>query len=291
VVTQRAALKDAVKRLKDAGIEMPVLDARLLVEHALATDWATLFTGPDRDLSAEEAGTVESHLQRRLAREPVSRIVGKRGFWKFDLAISPDTLDPRPDTETLIMAVLKLVPDPAAPLSILDLGTGSGAILLALLNELPHATGLGIDVLPGAVATASANALAVGLHDRADFRNQDWNQTIERQFDIVVSNPPYIPAGNIPGLAAEVRNYDPHAALNGGPDGLDAYRAIAALLPGIARPGGLVALEIGQGQADTVEAIFADADCAGFRRWQDLAQIDRAVTCHTRVRPHNGVAV
>jgi release factor glutamine methyltransferase len=276
--TQRAALKDAVRRLKEGGIDMPVLDARLLVEHALQTDWATLFTGPDRALTPGEAASIEALLRRRLAREPIARIVGKRGFWKFDLAISPATLDPRPDTETLVMAVLKLLPDPSRPLSILDLGAGSGAILLALLHELPHATGLGIDIAEEATATASANALALGLHTRADFRAQDWNAGLAGQYDIVVSNPPYIPAGDIPGLAPEVREYDPHAALNGGADGLDAYRALARLSPPVLKPGGLMALEIGQGQAQAVEGIFAAAGFGPFTRWKDLAGIERVLT-------------
>ena len=163
--TQRSTLKEAVKRLKDGGVDMPVLDARLLLQFALGVDWAGLFTGPDRELSPEELRRIEKLIQRRLAREPISRIVGRRGFWKFDLQISPATLDPRPDTETLIMSVLKLLPDLSEPLSILDLGTGSGAILLSLLSELPQATGTGVDISDEAVATA--------LRQRAGKRDAD----------------------------------------------------------------------------------------------------------------------
>jgi release factor glutamine methyltransferase len=277
VTTQRAALKDTVKRLKDGNIDMPVLDARLLLQFALGVDWAALFTGPDRDLTNEEETHIESLVQRRLGREPISRIVGRRGFWKFDLAISPETLDPRPDTETLIMAVLKLA-DHAAPLSILDLGTGSGAILLALLNELPHAKGVGVDISSEAIATASANALELGLHTRSDFLTRDWADGVPGQFDIVVSNPPYIPAAQIATLAPEVKDYDPHAALNGGADGLDAYRSIVALLPQVLKPGGLVAFEIGFGQAGAVEALLAGAGFGGFQRYNDLGGIERVIT-------------
>ncbi len=277
MTTQRAALKDTVKRLKDGNIDMPVLDARLLLQFALGVDWAALFTGPDRDLTNEEETHIESLVQRRLGREPISRIVGRRGFWKFDLAISPETLDPRPDTETLIMAVLKLA-DHAAPLSILDLGTGSGAILLALLNELPHAKGVGVDISSEAIATASANALELGLHTRSDFLTRDWADGVPGQFDIVVSNPPYIPAAQIATLAPEVKDYDPHAALNGGADGLDAYRSIVALLPQVLKPGGLVAFEIGFGQAGAVEALLAGAGFGGFQRYNDLGGIERVIT-------------
>ena len=220
----------------------------------------------------------ETLIQRRLAREPVSRITGHRAFWKQDLAISPATLDPRPDTETLVMAVLKLTPDVHAPRTILDLGTGSGAILLALLSEFPNAKGVGTDIAQEATATAAANALQLGLHHRADFATRDWNAGLTGTYDIVVSNPPYIPSDVIPTLEAEVKAYDPLAALDGGPDGLDAYRALAGHVPGVLRPSGLLALEVGIGQAGDVEALFAKAGFGGFRRWSDLGGIERVVT-------------
>ncbi len=248
--TQRSALKDTVRRLKEAGLETPVLDGRLLVEFALGIGWAELFTGDDRTLTKGEADKVEAAVQRRLAREPVSRIVGHRAFWKQDLAISPATLDPRPDTETLVMAVLKLTPDIHVPHTILDMGTGSG----------------------------EANALQLGLHHRADFTTRDWNEGIAGQYDIVVSNPPYIPTGDIPGLAAEVKDYEPLAALDGGPDGLAAYRVLADHTPAVLKPGGLLALEIGIGQADAVETIFAKGGFKEFRRWKDLGGVDRVIT-------------
>ncbi len=276
-ITQRGALKDAVKRLKDSGIDMPVLDARLLLQFALGVDWAALFTGPDRELTQFETDTIDALLRRRLTREPISRIVGRRGFWKFDLAISPSTLDPRPDTEALVMAVLKLVPDQHAPLSILDLGTGSGAIVLALLNEMPNAKGVGLDISEEATATAAANALELGMQERVDFLMRDWHDGVDGQFDIVVSNPPYIPAGDIAGLEPEVKDYDPHAALDGGLDGLDAYRALATLVPDVLKSGGLLALEVGIGQAEAVEQIFAAA-FTGFERWKDLGNVDRVIT-------------
>ncbi len=282
MITQRALLKETVKRLKDNGVDMPVLDARLLLQYALGIDWAALFTGPDRELSAEETRAIEALIGRRLAREPISRIVGRRGFWKFDLAVSPATLDPRPDTETLIVAVLKLLPDMAAPMTVLDLGTGSGAILLALLGELPGATGTGVDLSDEAVGTAYANALELGMQDRVEFIARDWNEVPLGRHDIVVSNPPYVRSGDIPHLAPEVKDFDPIAALDGGPDGLDAYRSLAALVPAVIAPGGLLALEIGAGQAEEVEAIFAAAGFGLFGRWKDLGGIERVVTARFR---------
>ena len=276
--TQRSALKNTVRRLKEAGLETPVLDGRLLVEFALGVGWAELFTGADRDLAEAEADKVEAVVRRRLAREPVSRIVGRRAFWKQDLALSPATLDPRPDTETLVMAVVKTMPDIHAPLTILDLGTGSGAILLALLGEFPNATGLGIDISGEAAATAAANALQLGLHRRAEFAARDWNDGLDGRYDIVVSNPPYIPSADILGLDPEVKDFDPLAALDGGADGLDAYRVLAKLVPAVLEPDGLLALEAGIGQADEIEALFAGSGLGQFRRWKDLGGIDRVLT-------------
>jgi release factor glutamine methyltransferase len=278
MTSQRAILKDSVRRLKEAGVDTPVLDARLLVEFGLGLDWAAMFTGPDRELTADEAEKVEALLQRRLSREPVSRIIGRRAFWKLELGIGPATLDPRPDTEALIMAVLRALPDQNAALSILDLGTGSGAILLALLGEYPHAKGLGVDISADAVDVASANALALGMPHRAEFLAQDWNQGLTGRYDMVVSNPPYIRSGDIPNLASEVKDYDPLAALDGGPDGLDAYRALAGIVPGLLAPAGMLALEVGKDQADEVQALFAAAGFGSFHRWTDLSGVERVIT-------------
>jgi release factor glutamine methyltransferase len=279
--TQRAAFKQAVARLKEAGGETPILDARLLIQHALGIEWNQLFTGPDRDLTPEEAQKIEAVIGERLAGKPVSRIIGQRGFWKADFAINEHVLDPRPDTETVIMAVTRLLPDLGAPLSILDLGTGSGAILLALLHEYPAASGSGVDISSEAIHIARHNAERLDMTGRANFAVRDWNDglaEIRGQFDVIVSNPPYIPSGDIPGLAPEVRQHDPLQALDGGPDGLTAYRALAKLIPGLLKPGGLVVLEMGIGQIEAVKKLFTDAGFGDFSSWKDLGGIDRALS-------------
>jgi release factor glutamine methyltransferase len=276
-MSQRQSLKDAVARLRAAGVDTPVLDARLLVQHALGADWNQLFIGPDRDLTGDERSELDRLLDRRAAREPVSRILGHRDFWSLNLLVGPDTLDPRPDTETIIDSALKLVPERDLAVRVLDLGTGTGAILLALLTELPNATGLGIDRAPGAVATATENAQRLGLDGRARFRNGDWGKGIEDRFDLIVSNPPYIRRGDIAGLAPEVRDFDPVLALDGGPDGLDAYRELAPDLERLLDPGGCAVLEVGQGQAPAVMRILEAVGLRSAGSARDLAGIERCV--------------
>ncbi|MDB5367297.1 MAG: protein-(glutamine-N5) methyltransferase, release factor-specific [Rhodospirillales bacterium] len=276
-MSQRQSLKDAVARLRAAGVETPVLDARLLVQHALGADWNQLFIGPDRDLTDDERSDLGRLLDRRAAREPVSRILGHREFWSLDLLVGPDTLDPRPDTETIIDSALKLVPSRDLQVRVLDLGTGTGAILLALLTELPNATGLGVDRAPGAVATATENAQRLGLDGRARFRNGDWGQGLEERFDLIVSNPPYIRRGDIAGLSPEVRDFDPVLALDGGPDGLEAYRALAPDLERLLDPGGCAVLEVGQGQAPAVMRILEAVGLRSAGSARDLSGIERCV--------------
>ena len=277
-ITQRTAFKNTVKRLQEAGGETPILDARLLIQHALGIEWHQLFTGPDRDLTPNETRQIEALVAARASGKPVSRLVGRRGFWKADFLINEHVLDPRADTETLIMAVTRLLPDLAAPLSILDLGTGSGAILLALLHEYPDATGIGIDLSSEAVKVARQNAELQDMTGRATIAVRDWQDGVEGQFDLVVSNPPYIPSADIAGLAPEVREHDPLTALDGGPDGLDAYRALTKLVPKVLKPGGLVAMEVGAGQAHQVQELFTAAGFGDFMLWKDLNDIDRVVS-------------
>lgn len=223
-----------------------------------------------------DAARLGAMLVRRLAREPLDRILGHRGFWTLDLKLSPDTLSPRPDTETLVSLARDRAPARPA-LRLLDLGTGTGAILLALLAELPGATGLGTDIAEGAVATARENAAAAGLAGRCTFAAGNWGEGLAGPFDIVVSNPPYIPAAEIAGLEPEVRLHDPLRALDGGPDGLDAYRSLVPQTLGLLAPDGLLVLEIGIGQERDVCGIAA---AAGFRHLEtraDLAGIARAL--------------
>lgn len=278
-VTLRQLRRAAEDRLRAAGVDTPELDARILIQSALGLDRSGLLTKAADPVSTAEAARAETLIKRREAREPVGRILGSRGFWTLDLAVSPATLEPRPDTEAVVEAVLAAVADRSARLRVFDLGTGTGCLVLALLAELPAATGLGIDISAEAVATARANAADNGLADRADFRTGNWGLGVTERFDIVVSNPPYIPTADIGGLSPEVRQYDPRAALDGGGDGLDAYRAIARQLPMLLAPGGIAALEVGVGQAEDVSTLLEDAGLRLTGVVQDFAGIDRCVRC------------
>jgi len=270
-------LDGAAARLRAAGVEGARRDARLLLAHALDLDPAQILAYPERPVSAAERARAAPLLARRAAREPVSRILGRREFWGLDFAVTADTLDPRPDSETLVRAVLdRLGPAPGAP-AILDLGTGTGCLLLALLSELPHARGLGIDVSPGAVAVARANAARLGLAGRSRVQVASWSDDLPGEWQVIVSNPPYIMERQIEDLAPEVALYEPRLALAAGSDGLAAYRS---LIPRVARmlaPGGLVALEVGAGQRDAVDSILDKAGLAPSGRMADLAGIERCV--------------
>ncbi|MCC6466907.1 MAG: peptide chain release factor N(5)-glutamine methyltransferase [Alphaproteobacteria bacterium] len=275
-MTIKEALAHAAKRLAAAGVEDARRNARLLLAAAMkAPPGAHL--ADDTIVDDDAAARFAAMIARREAREPVSRILGRRGFWTLDLAIGPDTLDPRPDSETVVEAVLARVADRRAKLRVLDLGTGSGCLLLALLAELPRATGLGVDRAPGAVAVARANAAAAQLGGRAEFAVGDWTRGLSGAFDIVVANPPYIPRAELAGLMPEVAGFDPRAALDGGVDGLEAYRAILADLKRVLAPGAIVALEIGAGQATAVKELVNHAGLSIMEVRQDLAGIDRCI--------------
>lgn len=280
--TVRTLRRLAEERLTAAGVDTPALDARLLLEHALGLDRSALVAGADDPVGEDAAARALELVRRREGREPVSRIVGERGFWSLDFTLAPDTLDPRPDTETVVEAVLDSLPDRAAPVRILDLGTGSGCILLSLLAELPAATGLGIDISAGAVAAATANAARNGLSGRARFQTGHWAGGLTERFDRVVSNPPYIPTATIAGLEPEVRLHDPMRALDGGGDGLDAYRALAAQVPGLLVPGGLAAFEVGAGQDGDVAALMTAAGLALEGIHRDLGGVARCVCVRKR---------
>jgi release factor glutamine methyltransferase len=264
-----------------AGIDTSALDARLLVGHALSLDHTALALQATRALTADERDAIAALAARRLQGEPVARILGCKEFWGLPFALSPATLVPRPDTETLVEAALAAIGEDGKqePLRIVDLGTGTGAILLALLHEWPNATGLGTDIDPEAIETARANAQALGLASRVQFRLADFSDDPGEVFDLVVSNPPYIPTHDIASLDREVREHDPFRALDGGIDGLDAYRAIALRAPHLLRPNGLLIVEIGIGQAADVTAIFIGSgglECVAIR--PDLSGTARALT-------------
>jgi release factor glutamine methyltransferase len=278
-LSRREALRHGATRLAAGGIEDAVREARFLVLGLLGLEMRDLVMDGDRRLDAAEAARLDTGLLRRLAGEPVARILGVWEFWGLPFRLSPETLVPRPDTEILVEAALAAVRDRAAPLRCLDLGTGSGCILVALLSELPRAQGIGLDRSPAALRTARDNAAANGVEHRSAFVAADWCAAIRGPFDLVVSNPPYVRSAVIPTLDREVREHDPHAALDGGQDGLDAYRRILRDIRegDVLAPTGTLALEIGYDQADVVADLARDAGFHARQSIRDLAGHDRVL--------------
>jgi release factor glutamine methyltransferase len=260
------SLQQACELMTDAfraaGIDEPQTDARILAAHALGLSRAQLISQGDRELETREIEAISTRTARRLAREPVSRIIGRREFWGLTLTINSSVLDPRPETETLVEVALDWIATRHLrneSLRVLDIGTGSGALLLALLSELPQATGVATDISVAALTLARSNARRLGLGDRGSFIACNFSDALRGSFDLVVSNPPYISSADIAGLEPEVRNHDPVTALDGGPDALNAYRAIAADALRLLVPRGRLILELGQDQAVNVSAIVRDA--------------------------------
>jgi release factor glutamine methyltransferase len=269
----RDLLHDAAGRMSAAGVDSARTDARILLAHALDVTREDLIAAT-RQPSAEEAALFESFVARRLAREPVAYIQGRREFWSLDLKVGSGVLVPRPETETLIEQALTAFPDRNAALSIADLGAGSGALLVAALKEFPNAQGTGFERSPEAFAYAEANLARHGLAARGRIVATDWNKA-DGPFDLILSNPPYIPTADIEDLDPEVRLFEPRAALDGGADGLDAYRGLAGLLPRLLKPGGMALLELGLGQAELVEPLFQSLTVV--RVAPDLAGISRVL--------------
>jgi release factor glutamine methyltransferase len=275
--TIREMLADAAQRLVAAGVDQPRLDARLLLGHALGDPQAH-FHGREEEVPTEHArGNFEDLVGRRLRREPVSRILGTRGFWTLDLEINAASLDPRPDSETLVEAVLEHSPRREAPLRVLDLGTGTGCLLLSVLAEFPQATGLGIDISPDCTALAARNARANGLGDRARFQTGDWIKGLHAIFDVIMCNPPYIPTSTIQHLAPEVAHHEPPRALDGGVDGLDCYRRLALTFSETLAENSHIFLEIGFDQCQVVMEIMAAAGLRTLSVKSDLAGHDRCL--------------
>lgn len=264
-------LRSGREQLVAAGIASPALDAALLLCHAAGVRREVVMGYPEREVEAAAAGNYLSFIRRRVAREPVSRILGRREFWGLEFGVTGHVLDPRADTETLVEAALAWLRGRPA-VRVLDLGTGSGCILLSLLHERPQDEGLGVDVSAAALDVARANAAALGLDGRASFVLGNWSAGLPAAFaDLVVSNPPYIPRADIEGLEPEVTLYDPMGALDGGRDGLEAYRALAADVKRVLKPGGAAFLEIGMGQQESVTALLRDAGAVSVRPFTDLA--------------------
>jgi len=270
-------LVEAAAALSADGFGEPRRHARRLLASALAISQADLFGNPDWPLDERQIGRIRMMLDRMLKREPLSRILGRREFWGLDFSLSSETLDPRPETEILVGAVLQRNRDRAAPLRFLDLGTGTGCLLLALLCEFPAAIGIGVDIAAGAVSTACRNAARLGFADRSLFFRGNWGEAVSGKFDAIVTNPPYIASGALTLLPREVACYDPWRALDGGEDGLGAYRALAGALPALLAPEGIVAAEVGAGQADSVTAILKANGLIFDGIEEDLAGLARCV--------------
>jgi release factor glutamine methyltransferase len=271
---------EAVGRLAAAGIDNPRAEARLLLAHALGTSRDATLSAPP--LTPDQAAQFAGLVARRAAREPLAYITGRKEFWSLDFAVGPGVLVPRPDTETLIEEAIRLYPDRSLPLAIADLGTGSGAILIAALKEFPNAGGIGFESSSQAFLWACRNAHAL-MPGRAEIRLADWTAA-RGPFDLVFSNPPYIPSAEIATLEPDVRDHEPLAALDGGPDGLDAYRALGRLLPGLLKPGGHAVVEMGAGQAGAMELLFTGLGV--LRLAPDLAGVPRALVLNKPRQEH-----
>lgn len=270
-----ATIDRAAAILRAAGVESARLDARLIALQATGWSREDLLVSPRRVPGEAAFAEIEAMVARRAAREPLSHILGRREFWSLPFRVTCDVLTPRPDSETLVEAVCERARRQAPPSTLLDLGTGSGCLLLALLSEFPRATGVGVDRSAAALSVAAENARTLGLSGRVSWRQGSWTEGLDGRFDTIVANPPYIASGDIAGLADEVARFEPRLALDGGRDGYDAYRA---LMPGVRRllvPGGIAAFEVGAGQAATVLEIAASNGLRPTGTRRDLAGIER----------------
>lgn len=280
-LTLGALMEEAVSALRDAGIENARMDARILLSNAAEVDGSRITAWPEDVVTNDRAAKFRDMVARRLKREPVSRILGQRDFWRHSFKLSPETLDPRPDSETIVELALDWLEDEDAP-TVLDFGTGTGCLLLSIVGDLQNANGLGVDISEGAVACARENAKLLDLADQVEFRVSNWDSAItdeERQtgFDLVVSNPPYITQADMEVLSPEVREYDPRLALTDEGDGLSAYRILSQVAFSLVKPAGFVIFEIGQGQEDDVARLLVEAGFVGVEYREDLGGIVRCV--------------
>lgn len=282
-LTIAAALRRTARLLDEAGVSEAPREARLLLGHAIGFGPEILVADPGRALSGDQAAGLDALVRRRHRREPMSHILGRREFWSLEFRVTADTFDPRPDSETLIEAALAAISDRDAALEILDFGTGTGCLLLALLSELPKAHGLGIDISDAALAVAGENANRLGLAHRAVFRRGDWGRGITGRFDVIVANPPYICRDQIALLQPEIAQFEPTVALDGGVDGLDCYRALGDHLARLLAPHGFAAVEIGEGQAVEIKRIFLGSGLEIRNLRHDLSDIARCLVAAPRV--------
>lgn len=273
----KTILQQAKQSLKLADIPSYVLDAELLMAKALNISREQVICYPLRELSEQESGDFEKLLQRRIKREPMAHILEKREFWGREFKVSCDTLDPRPDSETLIEAALGLFDDKDKPLKILDFGTGTGCLLLTLLSELPNSEGVAVDISEKALSVAKENACKLGLAKRVGFIVSFWGVEVEGKYDLIISNPPYIKSDEIDGLEPEVSGYEPISALDGGASGLECYRQLAPFIASLLSDNGFAILEVGIGQADDVRAILEGAGLTFISCKKDLAGVKRCI--------------
>lgn len=273
-------IREGAARLAAAQIEEPQREARLLLAHAVGVAPAKLI-----GFSEQSIGDPSSYfdlVEKRATHLPYSRIVGKREFWSLDFQLTDDTFDPRPDSEVVVSSALNSIPNKSAALRIADMGTGTGCLLLALLSELRNATGVGIDRNPATANAAAANAVKLGLRARAEFIAGDWGASLSGKFDLIVTNPPYISTSEIRELSPDVRLHEPILALDGGADGLDAYRAVAPDLARLLVPRGLAAIEVGIVQAASVTQILDAVGLTVISIDRDLSGVDRSIVCRLR---------
>lgn len=270
-------LLSAKIQLREAGIASANLDAELLLAFVLGESREYLLRHYDQLLAVEQQAQFKQLLRRRISREPMAQLLGKREFYGRDFVVTKDTLDPRPDSETLVEALFQHLPNRNVALNILDVGVGTGCLLLTLLSEYQNATGVGTDISEAALAVATQNGEILGVGKRVNWKLQDGAIPLEASFDLIISNPPYIPAGEIAGLEKEVAQYEPKLALDGGADGLDCYRSYAPAVVNMLKPNGLVVFEIGQGQEAEVISIYENAGLKHVKNHSDLAGIVRAL--------------
>ena len=279
----KQALLSSVLELQRAHVVSASLDARMLLEQVLGVSREQLLVSMDNELTNAQHAEYQRLTSLRAERRPMAQILGRREFWGMEFNVSEATLDPRPDSETLIEAVLERVADRAAPLKILDLGTGTGCLMLSLLRELPSASATAVDICPAALDVARSNALSLGLSGRVQFLGSNWCEHVSGSFDIVISNPPYIPTQDIEALEPEVSQYEPRLALDGGKDGLDCYRIIVGKLPQLLADGGFAALEIGIGQQNALELLTQQSGLKLAAVKKDLGGIPRVVVINPSI--------
>lgn len=280
--TVGALLDRATRQLRRAGLPSPRLDARVLLGNAMLCDPASLLPGSSRPVSPAQVASFDGLIEGRLDRRPVSHLTGRREFYGRAFMVTPDVLDPRPDSECVVELALQHLGSKDA-VSILDLGTGTGCLLLTLLAERPQARGLGIDISPAALDVARGNAAALGLQDRAAFQQGEWLSEAAERFDLIISNPPYIPTDDIHGLVPEVRDHEPRLALDGGPDGLGPYRIMLPQLAGHLKAEGVAILEHGQGQEAAIALLAGHSGLEIIATATDLSGIKRGVALKTGI--------